>query len=412
MEPQSSFSKTLKFLLLILSLNLGMFLVGLDNTIISSAIPKITDQFHALSHVGWYASAYLLTNCAFQLIWGKLFTFYIVKWVYLCALLLFEIGSLICAVAPSSTVLIVGRAIAGIGGGGVTNGSFLLIAHSVPQRQRPAYIGMMGAMIVALLVLAGVLFGAFAVVQYVSGELATIPGRVFGNRNVWGSALFGSCVTAAFFIMMYYMPIWLQAIKGATPIRSGVMSLPMVIGYVVFSFLGGSLTSVIGYYVPFAYFTVIFMAIGSGLLSTLRVDSGSPEWIGYQVMFGAGVGFGLQTSFAVPQCVLALEDIPIGTAIVIFTENLSAAVMVSVAQNVFTNQLKTNILTDVPGVDVAAILDGGATSVKSLVPENLYAPVLVAYNRALGETFYVGLGLSCLATLGALALQWVSVRKK
>lgn len=291
-----------KLSLIMTGLMLSMFLVGLDNTIISTAIPKITDQFHALGDVGWYASAYLLTNCAFQLIWGKLYTFYIIRWVYLAALAIFEIGSLICAVAPSSTVLIVGRAIAGIGGGGIASGSFTLIAYCVPPRQRPTLIGMVGSMyglaaiagplmggaftdnprltwrwcfyinlplgavpaavlvflvgsfsgskrgeagvvnqlkqmdlpgtscllpgiiclllalqwggtkypwsngrIIALLVIAIVLFICFIVIQCVSGERATVPGRVFGNRNVWGSSLFGSCTVACFFLMLYYV---------------------------------------------------------------------------------------------------------------------------------------------------------------------------------------------------------------
>lgn len=99
------------------------------------------------------------------------------------------------------------------------------------------------------------------------------------------------------------------------------------------------------------------MSVGHGLLATLRVDSGHPEWIGYQFLFGAGVGCGLQTAFAAPQCVLPLEDIPIGAAIVIFTENLASAVMVSVTQNVFTNQLKMNIAAFVPEVGADALLD-------------------------------------------------------
>jgi MFS family permease len=100
----------------------------------------------------------MLTTCSFQLIWGKLFTFNIVKWTWLIALGIFELGSLICAVAPSSTVLIIGRAIAGVGTGGVSNGCFLLIAYSAPPRQRPALIGMMVAMY-GLAAIAGLLLG-------------------------------------------------------------------------------------------------------------------------------------------------------------------------------------------------------------------------------------------------------------
>jgi MFS family permease len=63
-----------------------------DRTILGTAIPKITDDFHSIDDVGWYASAYLLTSCAFQLIYGRLYTFYTGKWILLFSILLFEIG--------------------------------------------------------------------------------------------------------------------------------------------------------------------------------------------------------------------------------------------------------------------------------------------------------------------------------
>jgi hypothetical protein len=151
-------------------------------------------------------------------------------------------------------------------------------------------------------------------------------------------------------------------------------------------------------------------------LTTLSVSSGSPEWIGFQFLFGAGVGLGLQTSFAAPQCALPIEDVAIGTAIVMFLENLCAAVFVSVGQNVFGNQLSKNIGIYAPGVvDAGKLIEGGATEVKSLVlgqGESAYRAVLVAYNKALTETFYVGVGLSVVAVLGVVAMEWVNVKKE
>jgi MFS family permease len=115
-----------------------------DNTIIATAIPKITDQFRSLNDVGWYGSAYLLTTCATQLIYGKFYTFYSIKWVYLIALFIFEVGSLICGVAPNSMALIIGRAVAGVGAAGIFSGAILIIANTVPLRQRPAFMGLVG----------------------------------------------------------------------------------------------------------------------------------------------------------------------------------------------------------------------------------------------------------------------------
>lgn len=100
----------------------------------------------ALDDVGWYGAAYLLTTCSFQLIYGKFYTFYQIKWVYLSALFIFELGSFICGIAPNSLGLIIGRAIAGMGGAGIYSGALLIIANSVPLRQRASYMGLIGAM--------------------------------------------------------------------------------------------------------------------------------------------------------------------------------------------------------------------------------------------------------------------------
>lgn len=111
-----------KLAILLAALCMCNFLVALDTTIIATAIPVISEQFHALEDVGWYVSAYFLTNCAFQLLYGKLYSLYALKPIFIGAVALFEIGSLICAVAPSSPVFIFGRALAGLGGAGIFSG--------------------------------------------------------------------------------------------------------------------------------------------------------------------------------------------------------------------------------------------------------------------------------------------------
>ena len=130
--------------LLLISVLMSMFLVALDRTIISTvcaysnirtshlfkindhalmdsgqAIPQITDEFNSLPDVGWYGSAYLLTCCSFQLLLGKIYTFYSIKFVLLINVLIFELGSIVCGAAPSSAAFIVGRAISGIGAAGI-----------------------------------------------------------------------------------------------------------------------------------------------------------------------------------------------------------------------------------------------------------------------------------------------------
>jgi MFS family permease len=90
--------------------------------IVSTAIPQISDDFHSVTDIGWYGSAYLVATCAFQLLYGKLYSFYSIKANYLIAIFLFETGSAVSGAAPNSVAFIFGRAISGVGGAGITSG--------------------------------------------------------------------------------------------------------------------------------------------------------------------------------------------------------------------------------------------------------------------------------------------------
>jgi MFS family permease len=114
-----------------------------------------------LPDVGWYGSAYLLTTAAFQLLFGKFYTFFSIKLVYLIAIGIFELGSLVCGVAPNSNALIVGRAIAGVGSAGVFSGALIIVAYSVPLQKRPMFSGFIGAMYGIASVAGPLLGGAF-----------------------------------------------------------------------------------------------------------------------------------------------------------------------------------------------------------------------------------------------------------
>lgn len=129
---------------IITALALAIFLVSLDLTIVATAIPKITDQFNGLSDIAWYSSAFFMTMGGFQSAWGKIYKYFPLKTSYLIAIFIFELGSLICAVAPSSTALIVGRAFAGVGAAGIGSGSYTIIGFSASPKNRPMFTGIVG----------------------------------------------------------------------------------------------------------------------------------------------------------------------------------------------------------------------------------------------------------------------------
>ncbi|KAF2435063.1 major facilitator superfamily transporter [Tothia fuscella] len=150
-----------KLFSILLAVVLSIFLVSLDMTIVATAIPRITDQFKSLEDVGWYGSAFFLTVASFQSTWGKAYKYFPLKTTFLFAIAIFEVGSLICAVANNSTTLIVGRAIAGAGGAGITSGCYTIIAFSAPPKQAAAFTGILGATYAVASVVGPLLGGVF-----------------------------------------------------------------------------------------------------------------------------------------------------------------------------------------------------------------------------------------------------------
>ncbi|KAF2149849.1 putative MFS transporter [Myriangium duriaei CBS 260.36] len=163
LEPvvTAGYASGARLISIVIALVLAMFLVALDMTIVSTAIPKITDQFHSLQDVGWYGSAFFLLVASSTNLFGKAYKFFPLKTVFLTSIAIFEIGSLICAVAPNSTALIVGRAIAGLGGAGLASGVYSIIALSVTPQQAPAYTGILGATYGVASVIGPLLGGVF-----------------------------------------------------------------------------------------------------------------------------------------------------------------------------------------------------------------------------------------------------------
>ncbi|TGO46727.1 hypothetical protein BCON_0310g00050 [Botryotinia convoluta] len=105
---------------------------------------------------------YPLTSCAFQPAFGKIYTLFSSKFVFLASLLTFEIGSVVCATSQISHVFILGRALAGLGSAGIQAGTTLILAECVPLRQRPTWNSIIGSIFAVGSVAGPLLGGAFS----------------------------------------------------------------------------------------------------------------------------------------------------------------------------------------------------------------------------------------------------------
>ncbi|KAM9879568.1 major facilitator superfamily transporter [Verticillium dahliae] len=147
---------------IVVALILAIFLASLDMTIVATAIPKITDEFGGIEDVSWYGAAFFMANGGFQSSWGKAYKYFSLKWTFLAAVFVFELGSLVCGAAPTSTALIIGRAIAGLGAAGLGTGAYTIIAFAAPPAKRALYTGFVGVSYGVASVLGPLLGGLFS----------------------------------------------------------------------------------------------------------------------------------------------------------------------------------------------------------------------------------------------------------
>ncbi|KAL2037090.1 hypothetical protein N7G274_010217 [Stereocaulon virgatum] len=502
-ETEQDFPSTKRVVPIVIALYMNSFLVAIDRTIIATAIPRITDDFHALGDVGWYGSAYMLTGCSLQLLAGRIYTFYNPKYVFLASVVLFEIGSTLCGAAPNSTVFIVGRAIAGTGSSAIFSGSIIIIMSLVPLHKRPLIQGFGGAIfgiasitgpllggafttkvswrwcfyinlpiggcalailafilqvpgahsantswreqvkqldpfgtvvfisgivclllalqwggttyawkdarIIVLLVLFVLLLSTFIAIQAWKEETATIPLRIVRNRSIAAGMWWQFSVGSSMMIVLYYIPVWFQAIKAYTAVESGIDTLPLILGLSITSIVTGILISRIGYYVPFMIANSVVISTGAGLITTFTPSTGRSNWIGYQVIFGVGLGLGMQQATLAAQAVLTRKDAPTGIALIMFCQQLGGAVFVSVGQNIFVNEL-ANRLRPISGINPAVVVGSGATEIRNIVNPAMLGDVLAAYNGALTKTFIAALVMACLSLIGALSMEWKNIK--
>ena len=247
--------------------------------------------------------------------------------------------------------------------------------------------------------------------QFWRPQTAMVPPHIVARRSVWAACCFSFCMAGAFFALTYYIPIWFQAVKGVSAVKSGIMNLPLILGVVFSSIITGGLVTVVGYYTPFMLASTVTMSIGSGLLTTFMPDTAHPAWIGYQAFAGLGVGLGMQLPLIAVQTVLPLDLVPTGTAVVVFTQTLGGAITVAIAQSVFQNKLISKLIEYAPTVEPGAVLAMGATSIHKEIPAQALPGVILAYDKALTQAFLVSVSLATLTIIGSAAMEYTSVKK-
>lgn len=486
---------------IVVALALCVFLVSLDLTIVATAIPKITDEFGGLEDVSWYSSAFFMTIGGFQSAWGKAYKYFPLKLTYLISIFIFEVGSLICGVAPNSTALIVGRAIAGFGAASIGSGSYTIIAFSANAKRRPLFTGIigtsygvaavvgpliggafadkvtwrwcfyinlpigaisafiilfsfrtpsaakpkeatlrekllqmdpLGAVLVMGLVISyilamqyggqqytwnsstvvGLLVGfialsaAFAAWEWCQEDRAMVPFRLAGNRTYIVPTVFAFFFSGAYFLLIYYLPLYFQVIDGVSAAMSGVRNLPLILAVPVSMLASGGYISATGIAAPITVAGTALGVVATGLIYTFDIGTPQGKWIGYQVIGGVGWGIASQIPIITVQASAPASDLAEVTAILLFFQTVGGAFMVSASQAAFVNVLIKALPRTAPGVNPLTVVTTGATDLRKVFPAEVLHGVLEAYMRGLKISFAIGLASTGMALIIIMFQRW------
>ncbi|KAF9429451.1 hypothetical protein BGZ76_001281 [Entomortierella beljakovae] len=387
-----------KLALFTFSLFLSSFLASLDISIIATALPRIASDLGAQSQMSWVASIYLLTYTIFQPIFGRFADIFGRKSMYLFGSSVFLIGSIGCGAASSMTMLILFRAVQGLGGAGLFALVFIIISDMFPiieERARyqsvvwaafgiSSVIGpLLGGVLVEhaswrwcfyinlpfglIFVVATViclllpltwggttypwrspviivLFVAFALLLvalvYVESRAteAIIPPALFLNRDV-AIIMLLSCLVGIVFMGSTFF----QVVGGASTTESGLRLMPNILGATVTIVGSGFLLKRVKDLRYFIWVGLAVMTLGVGLLILNDVDTPVGQQVGFVLIMGLGQGLILQNAMLACQDAAPEKEIAIVTALFGFFDSIGGAIGVALSAAAFNNALVKNI---------------------------------------------------------------------
>ncbi|RFU75555.1 multidrug resistance fnx1 [Trichoderma arundinaceum] len=429
-EPEAGRTK-LETFLIIFALCLALFLAALDMTIITTAIPTISNHFNSSTGYIWIGSAYLLGNAAFVPTWGKISDIFGRKPTLIATVTIFWIGSLLCAVSTSMGMLIAARAIQGVGGGGTIVLPNICISDLFSMRKRGMYFGILGmvwalasaigpilggvftskvswrwcfyinlplgglgllilifvlklhnprtpvkqglaaidwvgniliiggtlmflfglefggvqfpwksATVICLIVFGFVAIAIFGIYENRVAKYPVMPTRLFRDRT--SIAAYGLSIMHAMTFMSgsYWLPLYFQAVLGATSLLSGVYILPYVLALSITSAATGVFIKKTGNYKIPIMSGLAVMTLGFGLFIDLGPRANWAKIIIFQIIAGVGVGPNFQSPLIALQTNVEPRDIGAATASFQFLRQLGTSTSVVIGGVIFDNEMQ------------------------------------------------------------------------
>ncbi|KAL5336754.1 major facilitator superfamily domain-containing protein [Aspergillus crustosus] len=413
---------------ILIALALSLFISALDQTIIATAAPKIAEDLHSGAGYVWIAGSYLLGNTASGNIWANWSNVFGRKPILLTAVSLFFGSSIICAMARDMTMLIVGRSIQGVAGGGLIQMVLICISDLFSVRLRSLILGLMeftwtiaGALgpllggiftetiswrwifwinlpvcgtafvllvlfldvhnprtsiidgikavdwfgslsilAISIMVLLGldfggdtfpwdspkvvclIVFGSLMSIAFIYSEkrlakYPLMPLHIFKSRSNIACFMVDFTHGFAFLGAEYYLPLYFQSVKEASPFHSGLLILPFILSESFTSLAVGILIHRIGCYQEVIWIGMATVVLGTGLFIDYNTATSLGKIIGYQIISGFGCGLLFFPPLIAIQSNIHIQDTATATATFGFVRNVAMTLSVVLGGVVFQN---------------------------------------------------------------------------
>lgn len=267
--------------------------------------------------------------------------------------------------------------------------------------------------VIGLLVGFGLIILVFIAFETWRGERGILVPHILKKRFVWVACAFNFFLAGSFFVLLYYLPIYFQAILGASAGDSGIRNIALIIPVMLFEIATGILMSKLGYAAPFLLSGAVITTIGMGVVyANFGVGTGSALWIGLQVLTGVGIGLAYQAPMMNAEALASNEDMSSTTSIILFFQSLGGAFLISAAQSIFENRLSAALARRAPQVSSAMVSAVGAAGLRDGFPDDLLPGILASYMEGLSATFAMCIALAGVACCIGVFMPWTSLKKK
>ncbi|HEY3436542.1 MAG TPA: MDR family MFS transporter [Actinotalea sp.] len=253
------------------------------------------------------------------------------------------------------------------------------------------------------------LLAAALVVESRAAE-PVIPLRLFRNRTLVLSVVASIAVGIALFGTSVFLSQYMQVARGKTPTVSGLLTIPMIVGQLLASTLGGRLVSRTGRYKTLMIVGAATLSVGLGLMGTIHYDTSFALVGVYMFVLGIGVGMLMQNLVLATQNTLDVADVGSGTSTVAFFRTLGGAVGVSALGAVLGSRVTTLVTAGLArlGIDVSALGGGtGAIPDVATLPGPVRTVIESSYGDAIAQLFLLSVPVALVALVAVLLLREV-----